>query len=119
MRALTISQILASATFLSVLAFAQSAWADSMTTETNVANSLLPLEIRSVGVQTDANSLNSVANEINNSDEESAENADITDLFDASFFESLIDENGNIDLPLGVTVFEAMGTTSIGFGSDF
>ncbi len=31
----------------------------------------------------------------------------------------LLDESGELRLPLGLTVYDAMGTTSIGFGSNF
>lgn len=31
----------------------------------------------------------------------------------------LLDEEGNLDLPLGLTVYNTMGDTSIGFGSKF
>ncbi len=31
----------------------------------------------------------------------------------------LLDESGELKLPLGLTVYDAMGTTSIGFGSRF
>lgn len=31
----------------------------------------------------------------------------------------LLDESGEVRLPLGLTVYDAMGTTSIGFGSSF
>jgi hypothetical protein len=31
----------------------------------------------------------------------------------------LIDEEGNLNLPLGLTVYNTMGDTSIGFGSKF
>jgi hypothetical protein len=65
--------------------------------------------------------LRAVAHHINHgsSQNEEPDTPDIGDLIDLSFFEQFIDENGNVDLPLGITVYEAMGQTSIGFGADF
>ncbi|MGF1459343.1 MAG: hypothetical protein ACFBSG_09990 [Leptolyngbyaceae cyanobacterium] len=65
--------------------------------------------------------LHAVAREINGEQQasESTETPDIGDLVDLSFIEQFIDEDGNIDLPLGITVYEAMGKTSIGFGGEF
>ncbi|MFH7241374.1 MAG: hypothetical protein ACHWZW_00850 [Spirulina sp.] len=31
----------------------------------------------------------------------------------------LLDEDGNLNLPLGLTIYNTMGDTSIGFGSEF
>lgn len=65
--------------------------------------------------------LNAVASDINHAQDDSGENdtPDISDLVDLSFVEQFIDEDGNVDLPLGITVYEAMGQTSIGFGTEF
>lgn len=65
--------------------------------------------------------LNAVASNINHPNQGSDEDdtPDIGDLIDLSFVEQFIDEDGNVDLPLGITVYEAMGQTSIGFGTDF
>ena len=35
------------------------------------------------------------------------------------FLDALLDEDGSLNLPLGLTVYSAMGDTSIGFGSKF
>lgn len=35
------------------------------------------------------------------------------------FLDALLDESGELNLPLGLTVYDAMGTTSVGFGSTF
>ncbi|MBE9158439.1 hypothetical protein IQ265_16600 [Nodosilinea sp. LEGE 06152] len=35
------------------------------------------------------------------------------------FLNDLVDESGELNLPLGLTVYDAMGTTSVGFGSKF
>lgn len=65
--------------------------------------------------------LNAVASNINHAHQDTDEDdaPDIGDLVDLSFVEQFIDEDGNVDLPLGITVYEAMGQTSIGFGTDF
>jgi hypothetical protein len=47
----------------------------------------------------------------------------ITDAFQSPFLDDLLDglldEQGELNLPLGLTVYDAMGTTSIGFGTKF
>lgn len=47
----------------------------------------------------------------------------ITDAFQSPFLDDLLDglldERGELNLPLGLTVYDAMGTTSIGFGTKF
>lgn len=65
--------------------------------------------------------LQAIASNINQTNQASDDAAppDIGDLVDLSFVEQFIDEDGNVDLPLGITVYEAMGQTSIGFGAEF
>jgi hypothetical protein len=58
---------------------------------------------RQVGRQDDSNDL--------------AQSLDIPLLND--LLGDLLDESGELRLPLGLTVYDAMGTTSIGFGSSF
>lgn len=36
-----------------------------------------------------------------------------------SFLEAFLDDSGNLNLPLGLTVYNTMGDTSIGFGTTF
>jgi hypothetical protein len=43
----------------------------------------------------------------------------IADLIPEGLFDDLVDENGEVNLPLGITVYDAMGTTSVGFGTQF
>jgi hypothetical protein len=43
----------------------------------------------------------------------------IADLIPDDLFDGLVDENGEVNLPLGITVYDAMGTTSVGFGTQF
>lgn len=85
----------------------------------DLADSLLPLETRSVDVQADPELFKSVANQINASYQGAPEETDATEVLGAGFLEGLVDENGDVNLPLGITVFDAMGTTSVGFGSSF
>lgn len=113
------TRILTVASLLTATALTGAVHADESVAETNVADSLLPLETRTMDVPTDSGLLRSVADDINVDDSEAEETSDITDLIGSGFFEGLVDENGDVDLPLGITVFDAMGTTSIGFGSDF
>ncbi|MGD1943280.1 MAG: hypothetical protein ACFB0G_18450 [Leptolyngbyaceae cyanobacterium] len=85
----------------------------------------LPVAGVSASVQPEAtyspDLLRTVASNINDGDrdEDKDDTPDIGDLVDLSFFEQFIDDNGNVDLPLGITFYEAMGRTSIGFGGDF
>lgn len=119
MRVFSIIQILIPATWLTTVALVSPTHADSSTPEVNTTSSLLPLESRSLEARADDGLFHSVSSEINNFDDGSSEQADITDLLGVDFLDGFVDENGDINLPLGVTIFEAMGTTSIGFGSDF
>ncbi|TVP64134.1 MAG: hypothetical protein EA342_17000 [Leptolyngbya sp. LCM1.Bin17] len=47
----------------------------------------------------------------------------ITDALQSSFLDDLLDglldEQGELNLPMGLTVYDAMGTTSIGVGTEF
>ena len=71
-------------------------------------------------VETDPNRLESVENDINSSTRpQSDDSADITDAIGADFVDDIVDEDGDVKLPLGLTVFSTLGTPSIGFGSDF
>jgi len=112
-------RILPSMLVLSALVMADAAYADRPEADSSLANSLLPLETRSLSVQTDPGLFKSVANDINTFNPEASENSDISDLLGSGFLEGLVDEDGNVELPLGITVFDAMGTTSIGFGGNF
>jgi predicted nucleic acid-binding protein len=50
------------------------------------------------------------------------ESSGVTDLatsLNIPLLNELIDESGEIRLPMGLTVYDAMGTTSVGFGSKF
>ncbi|MBE9137780.1 hypothetical protein IQ254_11350 [Nodosilinea sp. LEGE 07088] len=44
---------------------------------------------------------------------------DVIESLNIPLLDDLLDESGNLNLPLGLTVYDAMGTTSIGFGSEF
>lgn len=90
-----------------------------------VPNQLKAISGVSVSVKPEATyspeMLQTVASNINQANQSNDEDdtPDIGDLVDLSFVEQFIDEDGNVDLPLGITVYEAMGQTSIGFGGEF
>lgn len=44
---------------------------------------------------------------------------DIAESLNIPLLDDLIDAAGEFKLPLGLTVYDAMGTTSVGFGSKF
>jgi len=111
-------KLLAAATGLAALSVASSARADESPEKTNIANSLLPLEVRSVAAQTDNTRLETVANRINEP-EVVQEDSSSTDVLGADLVGDYVNESGDVNLPLGLTVFDAMGTTSIGFGGSF
>lgn len=104
---------------LTVAMFTGAAYANESVTEAGVADSLLPLETADMEVQADADLFQSVADDINETDSEAAETTDLADVLGAGFLEGLVDEDGEVNLPLGITVFDAMGTTSVGFGGSF
>jgi hypothetical protein len=51
--------------------------------------------------------------------QDSQEASEDSGILDMGFLEGLVDENGDVDLPLGITIFDAMGATSVGFGGEF
>ena len=51
--------------------------------------------------------------------QDSSGTPDVTQSLDIPLLNDLLDESGELKLPLGLTVYDAMGTTSIGFGSRF
>lgn len=115
MNILTLAKAVPFASMFVAVIFSTSAQANP----SDGAAQLLPLETRALAIEQDTNLYDYVADDINNPDEESANTSDITDLFGAGFLEGLVNENGDVELPLGITVFDAMGTTSVGFGSEF
>lgn len=111
-----VTAAISSVSLLSVLAFSLPTYASSDDAATN----LLPLESRSIIiVEVDPDLYQSAAYKINIFAPEQADSSDLADALGAGFLEDLVDENGEVNLPLGITVFDAMGTTSVGFGSDF
>lgn len=66
-------------------------------------------------------SLNRVADELNQQvgRQESSGITDLAESLNLPILNGLVDESGEVNLPLGLTVFDAMGTTSVGFGSKF
>lgn len=69
--------------------------------------------------QPDAASLNRLANEIQRRVEPGGGQVDAIDTSQFPWLDALLDDNGEVNLPLGITVFDAMGATSVGFGSKF
>lgn len=84
-----------------------------------VSANLLPLESRSMDIEIDPDLLREAATDINDSENASQTSPDFSDALGIDFLDDLVDEDGDVNLPLGITVFDAMGTTSVGFGSDF
>ncbi len=118
MRLFPTIQLFASVTCLAILSVASSALASERSEKADVANNLLPLEVRSADTPVDHTLLESVADRINHP-EVAPESSTETDVLGAGLVDDFIDENGDVDLPLGLTVFDAMGTTSVGFGGSF
>lgn len=71
--------------------------------------------------QRNQDSLNRVANELNQQvgRQESSGITDLAESLNLPILNDLVDESGELNLPLGLTVYDAMGTTSVGFGSKF
>ncbi|MGB3309194.1 MAG: hypothetical protein WBG32_10465 [Nodosilinea sp.] len=66
-------------------------------------------------------SLDHLANEVDQrvGRQESGGIGELADSLQMPFLNDLVDESGELNLPLGLTVYDAMGTTSVGFGSKF
>lgn len=43
----------------------------------------------------------------------------VDDVIEMPWLDSLLDENGELDLPLGLRVYSTLGDTSVGFGTQF
>lgn len=71
--------------------------------------------------QHNQDSLNRVANELYQQvgRQESSGITDLAESLNLPILNDLVDESGELTLPLGLTVYDAMGTTSVGFGSKF
>ncbi|NJL44892.1 MAG: hypothetical protein HC922_02335 [Leptolyngbyaceae cyanobacterium SM2_3_12] len=66
-----------------------------------------------------ASSLDQLAREMQRRMESGAEPASAIDIAQFPWLDALLDDNGEVNLPLGITVFDTMGATSVGFGSKF
>lgn len=51
--------------------------------------------------------------------QESSETNEFLESLNIPLLNDLLDESGELKLPLGLTVYDAMGTTSVGFGTRF
>ncbi|MEO1069284.1 MAG: hypothetical protein AAFW95_09215 [Cyanobacteria bacterium J06638_6] len=71
--------------------------------------------------QHDQGSLSRLANQMGEQvgRQENSGNSDTIESLNIPLINDLLDESGNLNLPLGLTVYDAMGTTSVGFGSKF
>jgi hypothetical protein len=108
---------LATATVLGLCALpgqAQAAPRDLQTTPQTMADALAV-------EQHDQDSLNRVANELNQQvgRQESSGITDLAESLNLPILNDLVDESGELTLPQCLTVYDAMGTTSVGFGSKF
>lgn len=97
-------------------------WADA--SPLSQAAALYPLETREMEIEPDETRPDQVASQINRSLRGDAETEpDILDALGSPELEALIDdfvdENGDVNLPLGLTVYDTMGDPSIGFGGRF
>ncbi|MGG6239000.1 hypothetical protein ACQ4N7_10200 [Nodosilinea sp. AN01ver1] len=65
--------------------------------------------------------LNRLANEVDQQvgPQEGGGIGELADSLQMPFLNDLVDESGEVNLPLGLTVYDAMGTTSVGFGTKF
>lgn len=81
---------------------------------------LMPLEERELGESRDTSDFSGVATRINdNLGESDSQPAEVLDPQDLPIVQGLLDDEGNVNLPLGVRVYDTMGDPSVGFGSDF
>ncbi|NER80884.1 MAG: hypothetical protein F6K42_15205 [Leptolyngbya sp. SIO1D8] len=80
---------------------------------------LLPLDDRNITVEVDSDRFESAEEEINTSTQQGEGDEPESSVLGADLLENFVDENGDVNLPLGLTVFSTMGDPSIGFGSDF
>lgn len=85
----------------------------------NGADQLLPLETRQVDIEMDPDLYVTAVENINANSGVQAHKTEDMDTLGADFLEPFLDEDGEVNLPLGLTVFDAMGATSVGFGGEF
>ncbi|MEM8543695.1 MAG: hypothetical protein AAGF66_06860 [Cyanobacteria bacterium P01_H01_bin.119] len=106
-----------------------SAWANPAQPSTSPSqaqpvDALYPLEARQLEIEPDDTLMTTAASQINST--VGSSNAQGVDILDAigspeldALIDGLVDENGDVALPLGLTVFETMGDPSVGFGGRF
>lgn len=86
------------------------------------ADHLLPLESQALGVEVDPALFQAASDRINatvGSGQTPKTGENELDLSTLPIVRSFLDENGNVKLPLGITVFSTLGDPSIGFGGSF
>lgn len=111
-----------------VAGIAAPAWADapqlSASSQPNQASALYPLEMREMEIETDDTLTSAAAGRINRSMRGEADTEpNILDALGSPELEALVnnlvDENGDVNLPLGLTFYDTMGDPSFGFGGRF
>ena len=85
----------------------------------SAAESLLPLQTQTLVMMTDNSDLHAVAGRINQMMGAEDSSPTVMDFVESSFLDGVLNENGEVNLPLGITVFSTMGDPSVGFGSNF
>ena len=80
---------------------------------------LMPLEARALGETGNGNDFGGIEAQINRNLRSSQEGEDnLLDALNIPLVDQLLDDDGQVTLPLGVTVFGSMGDPSVGFGAD-
>ena len=80
---------------------------------------LMPLEARALGETGNSNDFGGIEAQINRNLRSSQEGRDnLLDNLNIPLLDQLLDDDGQVNLPLGVTVFGSMGDPSVGFGVD-
>lgn len=109
------------AAFLLSCAVSLPAWADSaLASEPELARVSTSMSDVLPSDPLSAEELDQLASRLNqNLSQANAPAPSALDSLDLPFIADLIDDEGNLSLPLGITVFNTMGDTSVGFSSKF
>lgn len=113
---------LGSVVFLGLVSFPGIVQANPTSGETTrMETSILPsMEEVVVTDQQDPNNLAQISNRINRRvNPPDPDTFKISDIIQTPILDGLLDENGQVNLPLGIRVYDTMGDLSVGFGSDF
>ncbi len=110
------SQPLTLLTLLATTVLVVSAHPASANPHTNSADLLLPLEDRNRAIEVEADRFQSTVDAINDANQPESEEGKV---LGNGFFGNFVGDNGEVNLPLGITVFSTLGDPSIGFGGNF